>query len=301
MDADDLDPQFARPLDEGDADLRVIEPIAHALRPPLGVGLPGRDAVLFFLPRHLLDRPREVRVDEAMDEEPVAPTVLFFTEGLDELLRRRGVGGRERVVLGRGRHGRQDRHIGVAVEEDLADEVLGREALDGAVPAVRLGKGAQDIGPLVGDAPPRALGVHVMALDVEDEFLARERLARRLGLVRRVAPHIEISAAQSGPGVRLVHRHERQGGARQRLQERPAGHPEPPGRLARPFVGERLGKPDAVRERTRQELAVRGRIELDRQAPAFGVEALVHGTIIDPGGAEIPRSTAPIRDVSRLG
>lgn len=54
---------------------------------------------------------------------------------------------------------------------------------------------------LIGDAPPRPERVHVVALDFEDEVLARER---RLRLVRRLARDAEISAEQSGPGVGLV-------------------------------------------------------------------------------------------------
>ena len=106
---------------------------------------------------------------QAVDQQPPAAIDCF-----GQRARGRGFFRGEGIVFRRGRHRGQHRHIGVAVDEYLADEVLGREAFDRAVAAACLRKEPQNIGPAVGEPAPCPVRIHMVGLNVEDEVAAAE-------------------------------------------------------------------------------------------------------------------------------
>ena len=120
MDADVAHAELARPLDERDADV-VGHPEAGALRPPLRVGLARDDAEREAL--HVLDIAGLVGV-----HAPVQHQALRAFQLLDDVARRRGLLDRERLVLARRGHEGQHHQVGVRIEEDVLDELVGAEA-----------------------------------------------------------------------------------------------------------------------------------------------------------------------------
>ena len=142
VDADVVDAERARLLDERDADVRAVQLPAHALRPPLRVALPGgdrvaRDRILHELQR--LDLRPAVRHHHGMQEQPVGAL-----HPLDQHPHALGLLERERIALGQLRHEGQHGDLGVAVQEHVLDELLGREAVDRiAIAARALREGAR--------------------------------------------------------------------------------------------------------------------------------------------------------------
>ncbi len=280
--ADDLDAEAARLLDEADAGV-VGQEEAVAVRAPLRIGLPGADAELLGEPRHVLDVPGLVRVHAAVDQQAVIAfhavhDLPHRVRGLD--LERRGVASR--------RHERQHHHVRVAVEEHVLHEFVCAQAGEVAARAVAVVERATRLG---GEAEgirrcglePGLGGIDVVALHVEDEFAALE--ARRGGGFERGGRgQVEEAAGAAGRGVRGVEGEQRGGRSAGRDQE----IAPPEAQAPRMDVGRGLGQVVRVSiravERHRLELAVAGRIELDRQAPAFRIDGVHRGILAWPSG-----------------
>ena len=271
--ADDLDAEAPRLLDEADADL-VVEVEAVPVRSPLRVGLPRADAELLLEPRHVLEVARLVRVDAAVDHQPVVALhavddAAHVVRGLD--LERRGLAAR--------RHERQHHHVRVAVEEHVLHEFLGREA--GEVAARRLAVGQRAAGfrgPAEGrfgrDLEPGLGRIDVVALHIEDELAGLELRGRGRGLRGRDGRQVEEPAGPAGRGVGGVESEQRARRAAGREQEVAPAHREALRVRIRGLLGQVIGVPVRPRERHRHELAVAGGIELDRQPAALRVDAM---------------------------
>src|ERR1700675_3816468 len=126
MDRDVLNAERARLLDEGQADPRIVEAPADALRAELRVDLPGCDRIGARGRFHALQLALRVRYDRRVKKKAAAAFEALH-EGADPE-RFLDV---ERVVLGEPRHEAQDCDLRVTIDEDLFDEAVGREAGDG--------------------------------------------------------------------------------------------------------------------------------------------------------------------------
>src|SRR5712692_7769628 len=265
VDADGADAEGPRLLDEGEADPRVVEIPALAARAPLRIDLPRGDRPLARHPRHGVQRLGLGRVgnDHAVQQQAIAAF-----ERADELSRALRLLERERVVLGQRRHEAQHRHVRIAVDEDLLDETLGREAGD----RVRLAASAprearQRLLPDSGVAPlpPGADRVHQMRLYIEDELAAGERLAGRRRLECRFLGQDEATTGIAARGESGVEGE--QGGRRaaQPSKEAAPRHAGAARMLGDARGGKALGGANAGIDGYRVELAVRSRVDLDRQ------------------------------------
>ena len=264
MDADGAHPKRARLLDERNSDRRVVELEADPVRAPLGVALPGRDRIAPDRLRHQLERPDRGGVGDhhGMQEKAMRPCHL-----LDQHAHPLGLLERQGIALRQLGHEAQHREVGVAVQEHVLDELLGREAVDRVgVAAGPLREARQDLLPvLAGVGPPLAGGIDHVGLDVEDELVAGKRALGGRQLERRLGRQAEGAAGVAAGGERLVQGHERGRGAAQRLEERAAREADPRRMLGQPLGGERVRPGHRLGQRHRPELAVRGRIDLDRQ------------------------------------
>src|SRR6267378_3315981 len=245
---DVLHPELARFFYKADADI-VAEEEAFALRTPLGVGLPGGHAPFLLQLVHAFQVSRLVRVDAAVQQQPVRALELLDYAA-------HGVGGLDGDGLGVASRRDEGEHhdVGVAVHEDVLDEHLGALCIS-------------------------FRGVDKVALHVEDEFvLRRPDLRAREPLVERgVLGQIEEAAAAAGRGVRGVEREQRAGGAAGGNQEAAAGEIDLLREGGSRFVRQPVRLEVSGRERHGRELAIGGRVELDRQASAFGVDTVFHG------------------------
>src|SRR3546814_3017093 len=114
-----LHPQGTCLLDHSQA-LLVMQEEAAPARPPLGVALPGRDAPGPGQLVHALEVARLVRVDATMDEQPLGSRHL-----VDDAADLVGLlNGQELFLPARGNEGKHH-HVGVGIEEDILDELLG--------------------------------------------------------------------------------------------------------------------------------------------------------------------------------
>ena len=121
MHADHLDAQRARLLDEAQADL-VRQEIAFAVRPPLRVRLPGADAPALLELGHGLDVARLVGIDA-----PVQQQTMGAFHAIDDAPGRIRDLDRERLGIALRWDERQHHHVGVAVEKNVLDELVGSE------------------------------------------------------------------------------------------------------------------------------------------------------------------------------
>src|SRR5437660_10009200 len=177
---DVLHAELARLFYEANADI-VGEEEAFAMRAPLGVGLPGGDSPFLLQLVHAFQVSRLVRVDAAVQEQPVRALEL-----LDDAAH--GVGGLDGDGLGvaAGRDEGEHHDVGVRVHEDVLDEYLG---------ALRISLRRVD----------------KVALHVENELVLRrpDLRARELRVERRVFGNLEGAAQAAGRGVRGVEGQER--------------------------------------------------------------------------------------------
>src|SRR5260221_1525954 len=125
MDRDVLNAERARLLDEGQADPRIVEAPADALRAELRVDLPGCDRIGARGRFHALQRARRVRYDRRVKKKAAAAFEALH-EGADPE-RFLDV---HRVVLGEPRDDTHDCNLRITVNEDLLDEAVSREAGD---------------------------------------------------------------------------------------------------------------------------------------------------------------------------
>ena len=264
MDADAADAELARLLDEGDADLGAVELPADPLGPPLGVALPGGDRVAGDRLLHELQGLDRGRV---RDHHRVQEQAVRTLHALDQDPHPLGLLERERVALRQLGHEGEHGEVGVAVEEDVLDEALGREAVDRVALAARAVREAgQHVLPVPpGVLPPDAGGIDHVGLDVEDELVAGDGALGGGGLERRLLRQAEAAAGVALRGERLVQGEQRRRGAAERLEEGAPGHADPLGVLADALERERVGARDGLGQRHRPELAVGGRVDLDRQ------------------------------------
>ena len=180
-----------------------------------------------------------------MQQQPVRAFELVdqpadFVGGLD----------RHRLGIAGGGDEGQHHHIGVAVHEHVLEEHLG-------VLRVALRR------------------VDEVALDVEDELLpgGSDLRAGELQVQGCCFRQVEESACLSSRGVGRVEGEQRARCATGRSQKRPLGATQTlrirGSRLMRQAVGFDVRRP----QRHRREFAVRGAVQLDGKAPAFGVGA----------------------------
>jgi len=174
-----------------------------------------------------------------------------------------------RVVLRQRRPEAQHRHVRIAVDEDLLDEALGREAGD----RVRLAAGAlrearQRLLPdaRVAPLPPGADRVHQMRLHVEDEFAAGERLPSRRRLEGGFLGQDEAATGIAARGESSVQGKQRGRRAAQPGEEAAPRHAGAARMLGDARGGKALRRANAGIDGHRVELAVRGRVDLDRQS-----------------------------------
>jgi hypothetical protein len=194
---------------------------------------------------------------------------------------------RQRLVRAGGRDEAQHGEIGVGVEEDVLDELvrahaaqvreaglLRRRAAFGIDEAERMRAFRQAPGPGAGR-------IHEVALYVEDEFVARQRVFRGGGFECRLGRHRVGRAALAAGEEGGVHRQQGRRCATQRHQEI-ASRCANATRVDRGGL-ECQGACVVVHrfQRHGDELAVAGAVELDRQAQAVGVvlSRSVHGRV----------------------
>jgi len=174
---------------------------------------------------------------------------------------------------------------------DRVDLATLAEAVDPAVLAhVRLAAEGTRLGPQGHERrvdagvvdPPRAAGVHVVRLHVEDELAGQvvELRLRELQRARRVADRARVADAGAGdvvtPGalVDLVDRPEADADRRRAAHEGPTRHAEPLAQLLRLLVLQRHDVELPLVGRCRQELAVGRGQDVDRQSLVEGGPAV---------------------------
>ncbi len=227
-----------------------------------------------FSRRHVLDVARLVRVHAPVDHQAVV--ALHALDDAPHVVRRLDL---ERGGVAARGHERQHHHVGVAVEEHVLHEFLGREAGEVAARRLAVGERAAGLGRPVeggfrGDLQPGLGRIDVMALHVEDELAGLELRRRGRGLGGSDRGQVEEAAGPAGRRVGRVEGEQRARRAAARDQEIAPSERQPLRVHVGRFLRQVVGVPVRPRERNRHELAVAGRVELDRQAPAFRVDAM---------------------------
>ena len=301
MHADHLDPERARLLDEADADV-VGQEEALPVGTELGVGLPGAHAPALRELVHRLDVARLVRVDPAVQQQ----TVRAF-EPIDDAPH--GVCRLDRHRFGiapRGDEG-EDHQVGVAVEEHILHELLGSEAAQmtprtGRLAAERTGRLRRPLERVGRGIPhPRAGRIDEVPLHVEDELAVAELRGGELRLERGLGLELEETAAPAGGSVRGVESEQRARCAAGGDEEFPAREAEAARVARRRLVREAVRGEVSRRERHRDELAVRGRVELDGEPRAVRIDGwiaamsrhLAHLREADDSSPACPRGLKP--------
>ena len=150
---------------------------------------------------------------------PCSMQALRAFEFLDDVARRVRLLDRERLVFARRRHEAQHHEIGIRVEEDILDELVGTDAIEVtalAGPLRQLALRARKLQRLRARRQalgPRAGRVHEVTLHVEDEFAFAELRGRELAIEFRVVRDLEESAVAARASVRGVECEQRGGGA----------------------------------------------------------------------------------------
>ena len=126
------------------------------------------------------------------------------------------------------------------------------------------------------DTPDTVLADEV-ALDVEDELPSAQAFQSRIRIDRGNLVQLVVAAGPSCRRIGRVEGQQRAGRAAGRHHEAAAVEPAALGVLPCPFLGQAVCGPVGRVEGHGQELAVRGRVQLDRQALSFGVAAVRHG------------------------
>ena len=276
VDADHLDAERARLLDEARADV-VRQKEALAVQAPLGIGLPRAHLPALFQLVHRLEIARLVRVDAAVEQQP-----MRAFHAVDDPAHRIGRLDRQRLGIAARGHEREHHHVGIAVEKHVLDEFLGAEAVEitaragfGGEPAARFGRPFESIGRRC--LHPRAGGIDEVPLHVEDELaLAADPRLRELRLERGFGFELEESAALPRRGVGRIEREQRARRAASRDQKIATTNAQALRVLSRRLVRQAVAGAVGRRERNGREFAVRSRIELDRQPPAFGIDYVFH-------------------------
>ena len=216
----------------------AVEGIAGTVRAPLRVELPRRNLVP-GLPLHRLDLARQIGEHAAVDQCPVRTAA----HRLDEAAGPRGVGDRRWISVVSAEQGRDDPCVGVAVEEHLLHQRLGRIAVifaRRALPGLREGLAERGAPLLAGRAfGPAAFWIHRMQLHVEDELVAGQRLGGG-GIVERRVPLQRIIAARTRVGPVARRQHGRR--AHTAGQEGTPPHAEPTRIFGRCLMRHRIGR-----------------------------------------------------------
>ena len=128
---------------------------------------------------------------------------LRVSQPIDDFSGRRCFIGFERIVSGDCGHLRQYSDGGIAVDEHLSDVVVCIETVDEVeLVTSRLRKRSKRS--LETSAfSPSAVGIHVMGLDIEDEFIAFERRAGP-GVLQHARVHVESGATAVRAAVDLI-------------------------------------------------------------------------------------------------
>src|SRR5262249_5867969 len=139
-------------------------------------------------------------------------------------------------------------------------------------PATRLGRPFERIRGGLPD--PGAARVDEVPLNVEDELALapRARLRERL-IERSFGLDLEPAALLARGGIGRIEREQSAGGAAGRNQKIAPGETQALRVSGCRLVSELIRGNVGGRQRNGREFAVRCRVELDRQAPAFGVDA----------------------------
>ncbi len=283
MDGDVADAELACLFDECDPDI-VVEEESDAFRPELRVGFPRGDAMARGELVHSVDVGGVVRAHAAMDVQAMRALELFH----DARRRERLVDGERLALACRGDEG-EDHEVGVRIHENVLHEFVRADALQVIeAAAFRRGSASRRLrhrgeGLRIGAdvLQPRALRIHEVSLDVEDEFVAIDRGARELQVVGGLAGDLVEAAARALPRVGRVHREQRARRTASRDEESAPRKGEPARAARRGIEREAAGQVMDRRERNRRVFTVRRRVELDREAPAFGIVAELHRALLD--------------------
>ena len=283
----------ARLVDERLAVALVVEEEAGraAGRAELGVGLEGGRLEARRLRVHAFELAGQGRHAAAVQQQPLAAVERVGAVA-------GGAGGLEveRVGVEAARHVREHAHGGVAVEEHVLQQGAAGQALDVVgQPAAALGHVAEGVG--AGLLAPGALRIHVMQLDVEDELVAGERLARRRELEPGLVRQRVASALPAGGGEGAVEGAEARRRAEQGDHVAPARLAETPRAFVERLLRQRAGMARRGVERHRRELAVGGGIELDRQ-PQAGVAGCRHDSAPGTGSHDGSANDGRLKDKS---
>ena len=176
---------------------------------------------------------------------------------------------RERVALGQLGHEAQHREVGVAVQEHVLDELLRREAVDRIGVAARaLREAARGPAPSTGrrcaaTCPPGStMWVWTSKMNSSPASASRRPRSRtpppRAG---RSAPPVLPRAANAWLRVSSV-----VAAPHSDCRNARRGTPDAPGVGGDPLARQRIGRGHGPGQRHRPELAIRGRIDLDRKS-----------------------------------
>ena len=254
--------EFQRAFVEGVGHAFVV--VSPGTQGVSGVELPGIDLEFLYLALGIVEPVRVGRGANAVAEHPAGPCRLVHgIPGGDHLFRG------QHVRAGRAKGGPRDTsHDGVAVEENLLHVVPAVQAVRSGL-AVLEGRVEPELarqGPKHGRTHYRVL--HVMGLEIQDEFLLRPHFARGCWF------GCFGFANEEGRPENLIHGHERDGHAAASLQEGPPGDTEFSTVLIRQFEDALLHALLVGRLRHGVELLVPHNLGRNRRAQA-GLAVLV--------------------------
>ena len=199
---------------------------------------------------------------------------------------------RERLGITARGHKRQHHHVGIAVEKHVFHEFLGSQAIEvtacsglGSQPASRFGRPLESVGRH--RLYPSAGWVNEVTLHVKDKLtLAADPRLGELRFQRRFRFEFEEAAGLAGCCIGGIEREQRARRAASRNQEIAAAKAQSLRVSARRLLRQAVAGAVGRRKRHRFELPVRGRVQLDRQPPAFRIDRVFHANEYRPRGNE---------------
>ena len=257
-----------------DAEL-VGEEEALAVRARTACRSSTRDAPALLQLVHRLDVARLVRIDAAVEQQPVRAL-----QPIDDPAHRVGRLDRQRLGVARRGHEGQHHHVGVAVEEHVLDEFLGpRQSRWLRAPGfcasaqLRLGRPLERVRARSSTQAPVGSTKWPCTSKMNSAFSRRacascgsSAASARRSKKPPVLPAAALAALNASSVLAAPHADTR----KSRREAERASHSASP--LRARTDSRRVGG----RQRHRLELAVRGGVELDGQAQAVGIDAIFH-------------------------